>query len=63
MVEYLIEPVSPADGALRESPHPRKFEIGQGFTNVSLGHSQLYPPLLEPLGEGFYVQIVRYYDL
>ena len=53
----------PTDSALRESSNSRKFEIGQSFTNVCLGHSKLYPPLLEPLGEGFYVQIFRYYGL
>ena len=48
---------------MREGSHSRKFEIGQSFTNISLGHAQLYPSLLEPLGEGFYVQIFRYYVL
>ena len=51
----------PADGALRESSNSRKFKVGESFPNISLGHSQLYPSLLEPLGEGFYVQIFRYY--
>ena len=43
----------PTDCALTESPHPGQLEAGQRLAHVSLGDSQLDPPLLEPLGEGF----------
>ena len=43
----------PTDCALTECPHPGQLEAGQRLAHVGLGDSQLDPPLLEPLGEGF----------
>ena len=41
------------DGRLREAAHPGHLQMGQGLSNVRLGHSQFDPPLLEMLGEPF----------
>lgn len=53
------EGLKPADCALAKAAHTRDLQVGQRRAHVCLGHPQLDPPLLEPLGEGLQLPGVR----